>query len=132
MSEADLSKYHILLVDDEESVRDSIERLLTDEGFKVTTAANGLHGAQKLNTPTKFNLLITDMKMAGLDGVELIKKMKNLGAETPVLVITGFADKEKVLKIASTGTRQILTKPVKADAILDKVYSLLGIPRSEH
>lgn len=80
----------ILVVDDEVGIRESLKKILEKEGFSVETAANG-DEAFKVVRRGDIDLLITDIRMAGMDGVELLKVCKSVSPFTEVIIITGYA-----------------------------------------
>ena len=83
----------ILVVDDEPVVVKSCERILTPEGYAVESASNGNEAIGKLGKDS-FDLVITDLKMPDIDGIELIRWIRNSRPDTGVVVITGFPSQE--------------------------------------
>jgi two-component system response regulator PilR (NtrC family) len=80
----------ILVVDDERSMRDFLKILLQKEGYAVVTADNGEHALDCLKDQ-EFNLVITDIRMPGMGGLELLETVKDSNPELPVIMITAFA-----------------------------------------
>ena len=78
----------ILIVDDDAYIRDNLFDLLSDEGFKVTVARDGEESLKQLKT-RRFDLLITDINMPRMDGIELMQKMKKAGRKERIIVMTG-------------------------------------------
>ena len=86
----------ILIVDDEKSIRLSLTDELEDEGYRVSTAANG-EEAFKLLAEEDFDLVITDLVMEGIDGIEVLKKAKTLDPVLSVLILTGYGNLETAI-----------------------------------
>lgn len=79
---------HILLIDDDELLRDTVLQMLELDGHRVTQAADGIAGLARCHT-TRFDLVITDVLMPGMDGAQLIVELRKLDADLPVLAISG-------------------------------------------
>ncbi len=106
----------ILIVDDEESMRDFLSIMLKKEGYDVHVAENGV-GAVKLIQSEIFDLVITDVRMPQLDGIGVLKAVKELSAETIVIMITAFATMETAVEAMKLGAYDYITKPFKVDEI---------------
>jgi len=107
----------ILLVDDEILVCDVLAETLRQKGFEVVTADNG-QKALDLFKEASFDMLITDMKMPGLTGIELLKKAKELNPSLLVVIITAYGSIENAVEAMRLGAFHYLLKPFTADAIL--------------
>ena len=103
-----------------------LQTKLMKEGYNVTTAANGLHGILVLRSGKTFDLIICDLKMPGKDGIELFIEMKNLHVETPLVLLTGFPEKNKVVNAIKNGVRDVLLKPIPHQELMSKIESYLG------
>ena len=79
----------ILVVDDEEGARDLFSTILTDEGYEVTLANEG-EEALALFKNTPFNLVITDIKMPVMDGLQLLQEIRKIGSKTDVIMVTAY------------------------------------------
>ena len=106
----------ILVVDDEQSMRDFLSIMLKKEGYDVVTAENG-GGALKAIQAEIFDLVITDVKMPGIDGIEVLKTVKEVSPETVVIMITAFATAETAVEAMKLGAYDYITKPFKVDEI---------------
>jgi two-component system response regulator PilR (NtrC family) len=106
----------ILIVDDEQSMRDFLSIMLKKEGYDVVTAENG-GGALKAIHAEIFDLVITDVKMAGIDGIEVLKTVKEVSPETVAIMITAFATAETAVEAMKLGAYDYITKPFKVDEI---------------
>jgi two-component system, NtrC family, response regulator HydG len=109
-------KGRILVVDDEASARTGLEKLLRLDGYSVETADGG-SAALGLQEEHAFDVVITDLKMPGMDGVELMKKLRELDRELPVIVVTAFNDVTSAVNAMRDGARDYLTKPIDVDAL---------------
>ena len=101
----------ILLVDDEEDIRDVLTIALEDMGYDVTTAENGREALEKFNT-ANFPLVLTDIKMPGMDGIELLKKIKLISPDTEIIMITGHGDMDLAIESFRNEAVEFITKPV--------------------
>src|SRR5262245_15863710 len=106
----------ILIADDTELMRDSLAATLVREGYEVVAAGDGATAAQKLGT-TKFDLLITDLKMPRLTGIELLAEAKKLRPEMPVVVMTAFATVQTAVEAMKLGAYDYIQKPFEGDEI---------------
>lgn len=115
---------NILVVDDESVIRDGLARILEGDSFAVDTAKSG-HAAIELLQQKDFDLIITDLKMPGMSGFEVLNAVKTLQPETPVIMITGFATVETAVEAMKSGTVDYIVKPFTPEQILEKVYLAL-------
>jgi diguanylate cyclase (GGDEF)-like protein len=109
MSEAE-EKQAVLVVDDEESLRLVISGVLEDEGFQVTTAASA-EEALEIFRATPFKLVISDIVMPGMNGIELLKEIKKIRPESEVIIITSQASMETAINAVSAGAYDYMIKP---------------------
>jgi signal transduction histidine kinase len=106
----------ILLVDDEEGIRKVLGISLTDSGYKVFTAENGEEALQifrKVNP----SIVLTDIKMPGMDGIQLLQKIKNENPDTEVIMITGHGDIELAIHSLKFEATDFITKPINGDSL---------------
>lgn len=117
----------IHIVDDDSAVRDSLAFVLGAAGWKVRTYESGL---ELLGSATNLEpgLIITDVRMPGMTGLELVEKLKGLGVAHPVIVLTGHADVSMAVDAMKSGVVDFLEKPVDGEALLAAVQ--LGIART--
>ena len=118
----------ILVVDDEESIRDLLRLVLTGEGYSVVTASGGEEAIGYLKAQ-QFDLVITDLVMPGVNGVEVLRVAKRIDPNYPVMVITGFPSVETVTQLVRLGVGDYLTKPFNIDAVRVTVAKLLEMGR---
>ena len=110
----------ILLVDDEEILRRTISRLLTNSGFQVTIASNGLEGVQTFQKD-HFDLVILDMQMPVLSGLEALKLIKAVRSDIKVIIHSGYAKDEDLEQLANYGVTQVLSKPSRHQDLLKAI-----------
>ena len=115
---------NVLVVDDEAVIREGLTRILEGGGLAVETAKNG-HAAIELLQQKEFDLIITDLKMPGMDGFEVLNAVKILQPDTPVIMITGYATVETAVEAMKCGTVDYLVKPFSPEQILEKVHHAL-------
>lgn len=113
-------KNHIIIVDDEQSIRELCKDFLEEEGYKVTLAIDGQEALQKMDQDD-FDLFIVDMAMPRLGGFELMKMIKNKQPLAVVIILTGFSSIEGAIKAVHAGAFQYLSKPINADELLESV-----------
>jgi diguanylate cyclase (GGDEF)-like protein len=114
----------ILVVDDERSVRELVAESLSYIGHQVTTAADGTEAAEKLQNGT-FDIVVTDMDMPRMDGMELIKHIRQHHPDTDTIAITGHATKYKYVDVINAGAADFITKPFGLDKLEAKIRRLL-------
>jgi two-component system response regulator PilR (NtrC family) len=106
----------ILIVDDERSMRDVLSIMLKKAGYAVTTATDGDEAIEQINKEI-FDLVITDLKMPKVGGLEVLKAVKEVSPDTVVLVITAFASTETAVEAMKRGAYEYLTKPFQVDEV---------------
>jgi two-component system response regulator PilR (NtrC family) len=107
----------ILVVDDEEIMREILEALLTRDGYHVRLAASGEEGLELAKTMT-FDAAIIDVMMPGMDGLATLAELKKLDDDLPVLMVTAFASVETAIAAMKRGAFDYITKPFKNDEVL--------------
>jgi signal transduction histidine kinase len=106
----------ILLVDDEPDIRDVLGISLMDMGYEVQSAENG-EEALELFREDNLPMVLTDIKMPGMDGIELLRKIKSENPETEVVMITGHGDMDLAIKSLKHNASDFITKPINVDAL---------------
>ena len=107
---------NILVIDDEESIRDACEQALSGDDIRVEAAKNGLEGLSLLKGKY-FDIIILDLKMPGLSGMDVLKKIKENNPETMVIVITGYATIESAVEAMKYGAYDFIPKPFTPDSL---------------
>lgn len=123
---------HLLLVDDDNDLRNLLERVLLRNGFRVHAAADGRQ-AIKLLGRERFDLVVTDIIMPDVEGIELILKIRKDHPSLPIIAMSagGRLNAEGYLKMArSLGANRILEKPFSIDSLLEGIRELLPPPPS--
>ena len=122
--------HSILVVDDEPNYLIILSELLRDEGFEVFTAPGGKEGMEIVKE-VDLDLVITDMQMPGMDGLQLLERIKERNSHLPVIMITAFAEVEKAVAAMQAGAFNYLSKPFSNDELLVNIrkavdhYSLI-------
>ncbi|HET9131145.1 MAG TPA: sigma-54 dependent transcriptional regulator, partial [Terriglobia bacterium] len=106
----------ILIVDDEQSLRDVLSIMLKRAGYVVTSAMDGEEAIELLNREI-FDLVITDLRMPKIDGMEVLRAVKSASPETVVLIITAFATADSAVDAMKQGAYDYLTKPFQVDEV---------------
>jgi two-component system NtrC family response regulator len=114
----------ILVADDDDSLRRVLEFQLREEGYEVLSVAEGLE-ALNVFTGREVDCLITDLRMPGLTGLELLRRVSAIRGETPVIVITAYGDVETAVEAMRAGAFDYVTKPFNRDQILMTVEKAL-------
>ncbi len=109
-------KERILLIDDEEFIRSNLKRILKSAGYKVTVVESGT-SALDLFKKTEYDLILLDLNLPDIHGLEVLKKIKELNEETLVIIMTGYASVESAVEALKLGAYDYIKKPFKADAI---------------
>jgi len=104
----------ILIVDDEDSVRDSLLNWFLEDGYEVEAAENAKKALQLLEE-RNFNIILADIKMPGMDGLELHRRIRSLNRETIVIIMTAFASVETAVQALKDGAFDYVTKPFDPD-----------------
>ncbi|HTO70283.1 MAG TPA: diguanylate cyclase [Myxococcota bacterium] len=107
----------VLVVDDDRLIREMTRDALVQEGFRVATAASGREALSRLGDEGPFDLVITDLSMREMDGLELLERVKRASPHTEVIVLTGYASLESALQAMRLGAADYLRKPVSAPEI---------------
>ncbi|MBL1218541.1 MAG: sigma-54-dependent Fis family transcriptional regulator [Planctomycetes bacterium] len=111
---------HILIAEDEQVLRESLAELLADEGFEVTQAANGSEAYQAaLESP--YDLVLSDIRMPEMDGLDLLDRLRKAAPETPVVMLTAYGTVDSAVKAMQSGAADYLLKPVQFEDLLAKV-----------
>lgn len=121
ISSTDQSLTHgrrLLIVDDDEFLRERMSRAMMARGLEVTTAADGQEAldAVRLNPP---ELAVLDLKMPGMTGLELLKKLKQISPHTRVVMLTGYGSIAGTVEAMQAGAENYVTKPADADQVLE-------------
>lgn len=120
----------ILIVDDEPSILQSLGGLLSDEGFGVSTAANG-YEALKIVDSESPDLVLLDIWMPGIDGIETLKEIKKDNPHIQVIIISGHGNIETAVKATKLGAFDLIEKPLSIDKVIVSINNALNFRRLE-
>jgi DNA-binding NtrC family response regulator len=114
----------ILVVDDEEGARELFNTILTDEGYEVALAINGEDGISQFKNAL-FDLVVTDIKMPGMDGLQLLQEIRKTGSKADVIMVTAYGEVESYLKAMSLGAAEYINKPIRIKELKRIVHKVL-------
>jgi DNA-binding NtrC family response regulator len=115
----------ILVVDDEPEFLRSVEKILRKEGFFVVTAEGGGAAIQEL-ARRPFDLVLTDLRMPGLSGQELLEAIHDASGGTAVVIVTAYGDVDSYLELMTRGAYDYLLKPIRKEELLRVVGRVIG------
>ncbi len=115
----------VLVVDDEASIRDLLSKTLALAEYDVDLAPDGRNALERLRI-IPYDLLITDLKMPGVDGLTVIKEARRLKTDIPVIIITGFSTEASAIEAVNLGVSGYLTKPFRVPRVLAAAAKALG------
>jgi len=119
----------VLVVDDEASIRDLLAKTLALAEYEVDTASDAQTALERLrNAGPDYGLLIADLKMPGMDGLSLIRQVKRLTPNLPIIIITGFSTESAAIEAVNLGVAGYLTKPFRVPQVLAAAAKALGAP----
>lgn len=113
---SDQPEWHILVIDDEADILDVMRLILSDQGYRVTTALDGLTGLELCHQAPP-HILITDIRMPGMTGIEVLEAVKKLDPEIEVIVCTAFAEMDLAIQALQLDASDFITKPVSDHAL---------------
>ncbi len=118
----------VLVVDDESSIREMLSKTLALAEYEVDTAPDANAALSLLRvTNTPYDLLIADLKMPGMDGLSLIRQVKQLRARLPIIIITGFSTESSAIEAVNLGVAAYLTKPFRVPQVLAAAAKAMGV-----
>jgi two-component system nitrogen regulation response regulator NtrX len=121
---------HILLAEDEQETRNTFRAILENSGYEVTVVADGTDALQYLKGDVpwskKVDLLITDVVMRGLNGLQLLDEIKALDIKVPILVLTGYGDEKLIAELTRRGCGDFIEKPFEAATLVSKIETVLA------
>ena len=119
----------ILVVDDEESLREGLSKLLEDEGYTVMCAETGEQALEILQH-THIDLLLTDMRMPGMSGIDLLKEARKRDETIGVIILTGYGEIESYIEAMNFGAMEYVSKPFKVNELKFIIHKILNIKNS--
>jgi excisionase family DNA binding protein len=124
-SAAAAGRPRVLVVDDEATIRDLLSKTLALAEYDVDLAPDGRAALDRLRM-IPYDLLITDLKMPGVDGLTVIREARRLKADLPVIIITGFSNEASAIEAVNLGVSGYLTKPFRVPRVLAAAAKALG------
>ena len=122
-------RQRVLVVDDEASIRELLAKTLALAEYEVDTAADGASALDRLRERRgAYDLMIADLRMPGMDGLTLIREVKQINASLPIIIITGFSTESSAIEAVNLGVAGYLTKPFRVPQVLAAAAKALGVP----
>jgi excisionase family DNA binding protein len=115
----------ILVVDDEETIRELLSKTLALADYEVDVAPDGRTGIDRMRI-IPYDLLITDLRMPGVDGLTVIREARRLKSDIPVLIVTGYSTEASAIEAINLGVQGYLTKPFRVPRVLAAAAKALG------
>ncbi len=113
--------YRLLVAEDDGEMRALLKKTLSHEGFEVETACDGSEALDKLAQDSRFDVLISDVRMPNKDGEQLVPEVKRLYPDLKIIVISGYAELEQYLRLVHKGAFDYVTKPFKIPDLLEVI-----------
>ena len=107
---------HIVIVDDETTIRELLKEFLQEEGYQVTVVPDGMAALQVVKDEP-VNVVVTDLRLQGMDGVEVIERVSRQDAQIICVVMTGYGTIECAVRAMKAGAFEFITKPIQLDAV---------------
>lgn len=124
-----MNKKSILVIEDEEIIRHTLSEDLSHEGYLVNVASNGDEGVKKFSK-SSHDLVIVDLIMEGMGGIQAIREIKKIRSDTPVIILTGYGGKDSAIDALRLGVLDYFPKPYPRKEFLRKVAQCLACTKS--
>jgi DNA-binding NarL/FixJ family response regulator len=124
-----MNKKSILVIEDEEIIRHTLSEDLSHEGYLVNVASNGDEGVKKFSK-NSHDLVIVDLIMEGMGGIQAIREIKKIRSDTPVIILTGYGGKDSAIDALRLGVLDYFPKPYPRKEFLRKVAQCLAYTKS--
>ena len=121
------ARHKVLVVDDEEGIRDLLSRTLAMADYDVDTTSDGMSALESIRNDG-YKLVIADLRMPGMDGLTLIREVKQINPQLPIIIITGYSSESSAIEAVNLGVAGYLTKPVGIPQVLAAAAKALGVP----
>ena len=119
------ARARVLVVDDEDTIRDLLSRTLALADYEVDSAPDGRIAVDRLRV-IDYDLLITDLRMPGFDGLSVIREARRLKAELPIIIVTGHSTEASAIEAINLGVQGYLVKPFRVPRVLAAAAKALG------
>ncbi len=116
----------IMIIDDDEDVLTTLRVLLKSEGHTVIPMTDGLEAMEHLRSLERIDLLLVDLRMAPVDGMELIRVARETRPDMPVVVVSAYLDDNTIKRIQEMGCKGYIHKPFTAEKVVEQVQSILA------
>ena len=122
-----MPRARVLAVDDQRYFREMIESVLTDQGYEVVTAASGQEALHVLER-ADFEVVVTDLVMPGMDGVELVRRIKERKPDQDIVMVTGVSDVNSAIEAMKEGATDYILKPLDGALLTSSLDDILQRP----
>lgn len=116
--------YTVLVIDDQPGIRRLLVEVLNEEGYQVVTASNGYEGLQQAKEHNP-QLILMDMKMPGMDGIETLKELKKVGQGDRVIMMTAYGELDLVNQAREIGAYDYITKPFDVIGLCQVIHEIM-------
>ncbi|MDY6843250.1 MAG: response regulator [Thermodesulfobacteriota bacterium] len=123
-------KKKVLAIDDEQIILDSVLKILTVEDYEVDVTLNSTQGLD-WGLKRDYDIVLTDIRMPGIDGMKILRDIKRLKPSLPVLIITGYASVKSAVQAMKLGAMDYLEKPFTPDELLNAIHSALDMATTQ-
>jgi len=120
----------VLLLDDARSIRSVYAEVIRQAGFEAQTASSAEEGLQYIVDHGTPDLIVTDINMPGISGLEFCKRVRNVAKHTPIIVMSALSDKSLVAQAKELGVHGWILKPAEPEYFLNKISYVLGQPQA--
>jgi CheY-like chemotaxis protein len=125
------SRGRVLLVDDNDSVRETLADLLESEGYKTVQANDAARAMMLMRSQPGFDVLVTDLSMPGADGITLIHQARQIQRALPAILLTGYAEQVTTVAVVAGSTFHVLRKPIGGERLVEQISALVDRPRQD-
>jgi DNA-binding NtrC family response regulator len=123
------NKKRILIIEDDDEMRSLLKDFIEEEGYEADSVEKGTYAIRKLMTDS-FDLIITDIRMPGYSGLEILPELKRLQPRIPIIVITAFGSEEVYRKALSRGANAYLEKPIQFYKLKELIQEIISTKES--
>lgn len=124
-----MSRGRVLIIDDEEKICSSLGNLLEENGYEVDSCLDGLEGISMVQDG-RFDVIFVDLVMPGIDGLAVLRRIKEIDEKSVVIIITGYPDGGSILEAVSRGAMDYITKPFNIGRLLTTLERAVDYRRS--
>jgi len=117
-------EFSVLVVDDNESIREVLAIVLSGSGYRCESAKNGVEAMQRVRQ-ARFDAVVTDLEMPEMDGIALTRELRQQFSSLPVMIMTGYSDDDHRETAFRAGAREFLSKPFDIPDLIKKLHGML-------